>query len=120
MFLPKKLPFNSKITFPTDYKSHAREPLSNAVKYEALKRPTLSTCTRARLHGEHSPSGAVCSTYVGAGGVLVGVLVEPPGSSVVHLQQRDTALTPHLLRQVHGQERVKDEAHQAPTHRPGI
>lgn len=71
-----------------------------------------STELTARLLGVH--------TYVGAGGVLVGVLVEPPGSSMVHLQQRDAALTPHLLREVHRQERVKDEAYQAPTHRPGI
>lgn len=60
------------------------------------------------------------STYVGAGSVLVGVLVELPGGCAVHLEQRDTALTPHLLGLVHGQERVKDEAHQASRHRPGI
>lgn len=64
--------------------------------------------------------GRAGSTDVGAGGVLMGVLVEPSGGGVVHLQQCDAALTPHLLRLVHGQERVKDEAHQAPTHRPGI
>lgn len=85
------------------------------------------TCSE---HGHREPGSAesaarergACagSTNVGAGGVLVGVLVEPPGGGVVHLQQCDAALTPHLLRLVHGQKRVKDEAHQAPTYRPGV
>lgn len=59
-------------------------------------------------------------TYVGAGGVLMGVLIEPPGSCTVHLDQGNTALTPHLLWLVDGQKRVEDEAHQAPRHRPRI
>lgn len=76
-------------------------------------------CTAARQAGGHTERQGP-RTYVGAGRVLVGILVEPPGGCVVHLQQRDTALAPHLLRLVHRQEGVKDEANQTPTHRPGI
>ena len=60
------------------------------------------------------------STYISAGRVLVGVLIELPGSCVVHLDQCDAALTPYLLGLVHRQERVEDEVHQASRHRPGI
>lgn len=59
-------------------------------------------------------------TYVGAGRVLVRVLVEPARSRVAHLQQRHTALAPHGLGLVHRQEGVEDEPHQAPAHRPGV
>jgi hypothetical protein len=52
--------------------------------------------------------------------MLMGILIEPPGSCAIHLDQRDTALTPHLLRLVHGQKRVEDEAHQASRYRPRI
>lgn len=63
---------------------------------------------------------AEIQTYVGAGGVLMGILIELPGGCAIHLDQCDTALTPHLLWLVHGQKRVEDEAHQAPRHRPRI
>lgn len=77
-------------------------------------------CTAARQAAGGHTERRGPRTYVGAGRVLVGMLVEPPGGCVVHLQQRDTALTPHLLRLVHRQEGVKDEVNQTPTHRPGI
>lgn len=63
---------------------------------------------------------AEVQTYVGAGGMLMGILIEPPGSCAIHLDQRDAALTPHLLWLVHRQKGVEDEAHQAPRHRPRI
>lgn len=63
---------------------------------------------------------AEMQTYVGAGGMLVGILVELPGSCTVHLDQCDTSLAPHLLWLVHRQKRIEDEAHQAPRHRPRV
>ena len=64
--------------------------------------------------------GRAARTYVGAGRVLVRVLVEPARGRMVHLQQRHAALAPHGLGLVHRQEGVEDEPHQAPAHRPGV
>lgn len=53
-------------------------------------------------------------TYIGGGSKFVSVLIELPGCCWIHLDQSDTALTPHILGLVNGEEGVHQEVHDAP------
>lgn len=62
----------------------------------------------------------MCFTYIGGGSKFTSILIELPGCCWIHLDQSDTALTPHILGLASGEEGVQQEVHDAPGHRPRI
>lgn len=67
----------------------------------------------------HSRNGSTSGlpdvlTDVGRGSVSVGKLVKLPGSHGVHLEERDAARAPLLLRLVDGEEGFEEQVHDAP------
>lgn len=63
---------------------------------------------------------ATALTYISGGCVLVGILVELPGSHGVHLDERDATTAPLPLRLVDGEEGLEEQIDNALGDRMGI